>query len=96
MPRSPFGRLAAVKDPLGHITHYEDYDEWGNARRVIDPNGVISERTFDPVGRVLTSTVVAGGGCDPVVDPLCTTNLVTTYTYQPGYGSLAIHPCQEK
>ncbi|RLE26454.1 MAG: hypothetical protein DRJ65_05495, partial [Acidobacteria bacterium] len=88
VPTDARGRLAAVKDALGYITHYEDYDEWGNAQRVIDPNGVINDRTFDAVGRTLTSTVVANGGCDPVVDPLCTTDLTTIYTYQPGYGSL--------
>ena len=30
--------------------HY-DYDAFGNARRVIDPNGVVTDMTFDAIGR---------------------------------------------
>jgi RHS repeat-associated protein len=83
------GRLAAEMDPLGFVTRYEDYDEWGNARRIVGPTGVVTERSFDRYGRVLTSTLVAGAGCDPVDDPLCSENLVTNTTYEPGGGPLA-------
>jgi len=82
------GRLAAQMDPLDNITRYEDYDEWGNARRIVGPTGIVTELTFDSFGRPLTSTVVGGEGCDPIDDPLCTTDLITTSTYEPGGGPL--------
>jgi len=82
------GRLAAQMDPEGNITHYEDYDVWGRARRIIGPAGIVTELTFDGFGRPLTSTIVGGEGCDPIDDPLCSTDLVTTSTYGPGGGPL--------
>ncbi len=82
------GQLAAVRDALDHDTLFEDYDAWGNARKVTDPNGVVTLRSFDAVGRILTSTAEAAGPtCGTAVDPLCNTNLTTTSTYQ-GAGAL--------
>ncbi len=83
------GQLAAEMDALGFVTRYEDYDKWGNARRIIGPTGITTERTFDEYGRVLTSTLVANAGCNPLDDPLCSENLITTTTYEPGGGPLS-------
>lgn len=75
------GRLAAEKNALGHITHYESYDIFGNATRVVEPNGVAMERTFDALGRLLTSTIKGVSGCNTSHDALCATDLTTTLTY---------------
>jgi RHS repeat-associated protein len=88
------GRLAAVRDAAGNTTRFENYDVLGNPGRVVDPNGVATEYTYDALGRVLTSTLKAVPGCDTIADPLCATDLTTTRIYQPTYGSLAseAHP----
>ena len=59
-----------MKNAAGHITRYENYDVFGNATRVIDPNGVAVERTFDPLGRLVTSTTKGVVGCNTADDPL--------------------------
>lgn len=82
------GKLAAVKNAAGHITRYEDYDVFGNARRVVDANGVATEMTYDVMGRLLTSTLRGVPGCDTVVDPLCATDLTTTRSYKNTTGLL--------
>lgn len=83
------GHLAAVRNPAGHITRFESYDALGNATRVVDPNGVATEYTYDAAGRVLTTTLKAVAGCDTSADPLCATDLVTSRTYHFTYGPLA-------
>ncbi|MDP9190151.1 MAG: RHS domain-containing protein [Acidobacteriota bacterium] len=82
------GRLAATKNAAGHITRYEDYDIFGNVTRVVDPNGVATEMTFDTLGRQITTTTKAVAGCNTAVDPLCGTDLATTNTYSPSSGPL--------
>lgn len=83
------GRLAAVKDAAGLITRFEDYDAFGNARRVVDPNGVITESTYDGLGRRLTSKTKADGGCNTSDDPLCATDITSQSSYEAGGGPLA-------
>jgi len=83
------GQLAAMKNAAGHITHYENYDVFGNAGRIIDPNGVATETSFDSLGRVLTATIKGASGCDTVADPLCATDLTTSRAYQVTTGPLA-------
>jgi len=83
------GRRAAIRNAAGHITRFENYDVFGNAARVIDPNGVVTEYTFDEIGRVLTSTLKAVAGCDTSLDPLCATDIVTSRSYNPALGPLA-------
>src|SRR5207237_1404501 len=34
------GHVAAVRDAVGSVTRFEAYDAFGNATRVVDPNGV--------------------------------------------------------
>jgi YD repeat-containing protein len=82
------GRLAARMDPEGNITRYEDYDVWGNARRIVGPTGITTELTYDEIGRVLTRTLDGGEGCDPIDDSLCSTDLVTTSAFGPGGGPI--------
>ncbi len=88
IPATWRGRLAAVRNAAGHVTTFEDYDAWGNAQRIVDPNGVVTERTFDALGRVLTSTVQGRASCDTAADPLCGTDLATVRTYAAELGPL--------
>jgi len=88
VPAVDRGHLAAVKNAAGHITRYENYDRFGNAGWVIDPNGVVTELTYDVIGRVITSTLDAVSGCNTAVDPLCATDLTTTRDYTPDTGPL--------
>ena len=30
-------------DTEGHVTRFEDYDAWGNARRIVGPTGIVTE-----------------------------------------------------
>ncbi len=81
------GHLAAVRNPAGHITRFEDYDRFGNARSIVDANGVVQQRVFDSIGR-LTATVVKGvAGCDLQADPLCNSDLTESRVF-PGAGAL--------
>ncbi|HUP62563.1 MAG TPA: RHS repeat-associated core domain-containing protein [Thermoanaerobaculia bacterium] len=88
VPAELRGRLAATKNALGHLTLFEEYDLFGNVTRMVDPNGVASEMTYDILGRPLTSTTRGVSGCDTSVDPLCATDLTTTLTYSPAAGPL--------
>jgi YD repeat-containing protein len=90
VPVDAQGRVAAVENAAGHITRFEDYDVFGNARRVIDPNGVVTETTYDTLGRLLTSTLKGVSGCNTTDDPLCATDVVTRRMYAPESGPLAI------
>jgi YD repeat-containing protein len=59
------GDLYTSTDAAGHTTTYAEYDKNGNVLKVIDARGVTSTLTYDPRGRLLTSTQ---------------RNLTTTYT----------------
>ncbi len=82
------GHLAAVQNAAGHMERFEDYDEYGNARRVIDANGVVQQRTYDALGRLTATTTKAVSGCDTQADPLCNTDLTHTRTFS-GAGPLS-------
>jgi len=83
------GHLAATRNAAGHVTQFASYDVFGNPTRVVDPNGVATESTYDSLGRLLTSTVKGVAGCDTAADPLCATDLTSTRTYTPAAGPLA-------
>jgi RHS repeat-associated protein len=89
LPATLRGRLAAVKNAAGHITRYENYDVFGNVTRTVDPSGVVTEMTFDALGRLLTSTIKGVAGCDTASDPLCATDLTAARTYSENTGPLA-------
>ncbi|HEY0140930.1 MAG TPA: RHS repeat-associated core domain-containing protein [Thermoanaerobaculia bacterium] len=81
VPAALRGRLAAVKNAEGHVTRIEQYDVFGNATRTVDANGVATERVFDRLGRLESSTTKAITGCDTAADPLCDTDLTSTLSY---------------
>jgi RHS repeat-associated protein len=86
VPAAWRGQVAAVRNAAGHITRFESYEIFGNPTRVVDPNGVATELTYDVIGRLRTSTVKGVPGCDTAADPLCATDLTTERTYQPVLG----------
>ena len=83
------GHIAATRNAAGHVTQFASYDVFGNATRVVDPNGVATESTYDSLGRLLTSTLKGVAGCDTTADPLCATDVTTTRIYTPLAGPLA-------
>jgi RHS repeat-associated protein len=50
------GRLQSITDPSGNVTRFDDYDEFGTARTMVDANGVVTARQTDARGRVVAST----------------------------------------
>lgn len=62
------GDLQQTTNAAGHLTRYTKYDKLGQVLEMIDPNGVITQTTYDLRQR-LTSTHVAGQ--------------VTSYNYWP-------------
>jgi RHS repeat-associated protein len=88
VPATLRGRLAAIRNAAGHITRYENYDVFGNATRIVDPNGVATEMTYDSLGRLLTTTIKAVPGCDTTKDALCNTDLAPSRTYKETSGPL--------
>ncbi|HYH09212.1 MAG TPA: RHS repeat-associated core domain-containing protein [Thermoanaerobaculia bacterium] len=77
------GRLAVARNAAGHLTRYEDYDAFGNARRVVDANGVAMTLQFDLLGRATATTLEGIAGCDTFADPLCATALGTSRVWTP-------------
>jgi YD repeat-containing protein len=88
VPAAYRGRLAAVRNAAGYISTFENYDVFGNAGRVVDPNGVATETTYDALGRVLTTTLKGVSGCSTTADALCATDLTNSRTYSPATGPL--------
>ena len=60
------GNLNSVTNAMGHITSYSNYNIHGQAESLADTNGLVTTRTYDSKGRLVTSSV---GG------------LTTSYTY---------------
>ncbi len=81
------GRLAAVRNPAGHVSLFEDYDLHGNPQRTVSPNGVVQTSVFDAMGRLTSSTLAGVPGCDTTDDPLCATAITSSRTYN-GAGPL--------
>lgn len=82
------GRLAATRNAAGQITRFESYDAFGNVLRLVDPNGVVNESTYDAFGRVTSTSLRGVPGCDIGIDPLCATDITTTRSYENGTGPL--------
>jgi RHS repeat-associated protein len=51
------GYLIATVNALGHRTRYEDHDGWGRARRIVDPNGLVTEQHYHPRGWLLQRNI---------------------------------------
>jgi len=62
------GRLASITNALGQTTTFGNYDGNGNVGTIIDPNGIVTVRTYDQRNRILTITNQAA-------------NAVTQYSY---------------
>lgn len=90
VPAAWRGKLAAVKNAEGHISRVDDYDAFGNGKRIVDVNGVVTATTHDKLGRMLTSTLKGVPGCNTTLDPLCATDITRTQLYEPISGPLAI------
>jgi YD repeat-containing protein len=58
------GRLHTITDATSKVTTFEDYDGFGTARTVTDPNGVVTRRETDARGRIISTTSRAVPG-DP-------------------------------
>ena len=54
------GNRATMINPLGHVTHYPDYDGAGRLLRMVDPNGLETTFTYHPRGWLLSTTVNDG------------------------------------
>lgn len=72
------GRLAAIS-VAGHITRFDDYDWFGTPTVIADPNGVETTIVTDSLGRRTSVTLEGIAGCTS--DPLCSTDLTTSFTY---------------
>lgn len=70
------GNLNWVKNALGHVTSFSDYDAHGRARRITSPNGEITTFDYTSRGWLKSRTVTAGG-----------VSRTTTFTYD-GVGQM--------
>jgi len=46
------GRLAKLTNALGQVTRFENYDGFGNATKITDSNGVVTQFNYDALGRL--------------------------------------------
>jgi RHS repeat-associated protein len=88
VPAAWRGRLAAVRNAAGHVQRFENYDVFGNALRIVDANGVVTQHVYDALGRPLSTTLPAVVGCDTQADPLCNVGITQFRTFT-GAGPLA-------
>lgn len=51
------GNRLTMTNALGHVTTFGNYDANGNPGEMTDPNGVRTVFAYDPLGRVVSSTV---------------------------------------
>ncbi|MFN8990496.1 MAG: DUF6531 domain-containing protein, partial [Betaproteobacteria bacterium] len=62
------GRLASITNPLGHVTSVLDYNGRGNPVRLLDPNGVEVDLTWDERGRLRTHRTGGSTGATTTFD----------------------------
>jgi RHS repeat-associated protein len=55
------GFLASVTNEVGHVTQFTAWNGRGQPMSMTDPNGVVSDLTYDALGRLKTITVDSGG-----------------------------------
>jgi YD repeat-containing protein len=73
------GALTAVTNALGQVTKITQHLPGGLPQTVVDPNGVITNLTYDPRLRLLTRTVNTAAG-----------PLTTKYSYDPAGNVLSV------
>jgi RHS repeat-associated protein len=73
------GDLQSVKNALGHVTNYTNYDANGRLLSLTDPNGLVISLSYDLRGR-LTSKTVGGNTTVYNYDPAGNLNKVTSPT----------------
>ena len=56
------GNRATMRNALGHVTQYTDYDGAGRLLRMVDPNGLVTSFTYHPRGWLLSQTFGEGAG----------------------------------
>ncbi|MEC4728968.1 DUF6531 domain-containing protein [Shewanella sp. D64] len=49
------GNLTKMTNPIGHRVTYSNYDALGNARRMLDSNGLQTDYSYSPTGQLLTT-----------------------------------------
>lgn len=88
------GQLHTVTNAMGHVTTFADYNAFGQAETLTDPNGIVTTRVFNGSGRmtaVTTAGLTTGYAYNPVGLPLNITRpggRTITYSYNPA-GQLA-------
>ncbi len=53
------GNLSTVKNAAGHVTQLSNYDAHGRVGRIVDPNGLVTDLSYNPRGWL--SSVSSGG-----------------------------------
>ena len=66
------GNLAIVTNALGQATTYSNYDDNGNVGRIVEPNGLVTEFSYTPRGKIASRTVSDGASRE-----------TTSFTYDP-------------
>jgi RHS repeat-associated protein len=67
------GNLTQARNALGHTTTYSLYDPNGRPGQMTDANGIVTLFTYDPLGRLLSSSIRAPG--------TSTAHATTSYAY---------------
>jgi YD repeat-containing protein len=70
------GNLETSTNALGHVTRYSNYDLLGRPRRIVGPNNVATDITYNPRGWITSRSISVQGK-----------TLTTQYRYS-GYGQL--------
>ena len=55
------GNMTFVTDSMGHITAFSNFDAYGRATRITEPNGLINDLKFSPRGLLLSVTQSGAG-----------------------------------
>jgi YD repeat-containing protein len=58
-PKWHKGDVQTVKNSVGHITTFNEYDEHGNVLKITDANGLQTQFWYDELGRINSQTVGA-------------------------------------
>src|SRR5262249_28359605 len=53
------GNVDTITDAANNATHYSNYDAHGRVQTITDPNGLVTTMTYDPRGRLQTSSAGA-------------------------------------